>query len=146
MKWLKKKRRIYIDTNVFIGYFSEREDDVKVLRYLFSLRNYELYTSTLALSQIISTLQKRHRDLEYRKRIIDFIYKIRQKMQTIIPLNNADIDTALQMDNVDIEDNIHFVLGSKYKCFFYITNNTKDFNYSNVYVLKPKYTIRVIKD
>lgn len=61
----KKFRRIYIDTNVLIGYFRNVKADVAAMEYMFKLRDYELYTSTLAISQTISTLQGKRKDKAY---------------------------------------------------------------------------------
>lgn len=131
-------RRIYIDTNVLIGNFRGIKTDVQAIAFLFKLRDYELYTSTLALSQTISTLQGRRKDMTYRKQIVDYIKMLKHKINTI-GFSEKDIDAALELDNVDIEDNIQFVLGKKMGCCTYITNNVKDFRYNTVFVVDTKH-------
>lgn len=134
----KKFRRIYIDTNVLIGYFRNVKADVAAMEYMFKLRDYELYTSTLAISQTISTLQGKRKDKAYRQEIIDFIKRLTHKVK-LIGFASGDIDEALAMDNVDLEDNIQFVLGQKMSCYTYVTNNIKDFRYNTVVVVEPAY-------
>ncbi len=134
----KKFRRIYIDTNVLIGYFRNVKADVLAMEYMFKLRNYELYTSTLAISQTISTLQRKRKDKAYRQQIIEFIKQLTHKVK-LIGFASGDIEEALTMDNVDLEDNIQFVLGQKMSCYTYVTNNIKDFRYNTVAVVEPAY-------
>ncbi len=139
----KKLRRIYIDTNVLVGCFRGVKADVEAMKFMFQLNDNELYTSSLAIAQTISTLQGRKKDLQHRKQIIDYINHLMHHIK-IIGFSEADIKVALTMSHVDIEDNIQFVLGAKQHCYIYITNNIKDFKYNNVYVESPKY-IRNIK-
>lgn len=134
----KKFRRIYIDTNVLIGCFRNVKADVAAMEYMFKLRDYELYTSTLAVSQTISTLQGKRKDKAYRQEIIDFIKRLTHKVK-LIGFASGDIDEALAMDNIDLEDNIQFVLGQKMSCYTYVTNNIKDFRYNTVAVVEPAY-------
>lgn len=131
-------RRIYIDTNVLIGNFRGTKSDVQAMAFLFKLRDFELYTSTLAISQTISTLQGKRKDKVYRRQIVDYIKLLKHKIK-IIGFSEKDIDAALELDNVDVEDNIHFVLGSKLGCYTYVTNNIKDFQYNTINVVAPKY-------
>ena len=134
----KKFRRIYIDANVLVGYFRNVKADVLAMEYMFKLRDYELYTSTLAISQTISTLQGKRKDKAYRQEIIDFIKRLTHKVK-LIGFASGDIDEALAMDNIDLEDNIQFVLGQKMSCYTYVTNNIKDFRYNTVAVVEPAY-------
>lgn len=108
------------------------------MEYMFKLHDYELYTSTLAISQTISTLQGKRKDKAYRQQIIEFIRRLTHKVK-LIGFASGDIDEALAMDNVDLEDNIQFVLGQKMSCYTYVTNNIKDFRYNTVAVVEPAY-------
>lgn len=134
----KKFRRIYIDTNVLIGNFRKVKADVLAIDYLFKLRDYELYTSTLAISQTISTLQGKRKDKAYRQEIINYIKRLKHKIK-LIGFAAGDLDVALELDNTDLEDNIQFVLGQKMSCYTYVTNNIKDFRYNTVAVIEPAY-------
>lgn len=139
----KLKRRLYIDTNVLIGCFRNQKADVQAMDYMFKLKDFELYTSTLAVSQTISTLQGRRKDPIFRKQIIDFVNGLMHKIH-VVGLSATDISAALELPNIDIEDNIQFIVGEKQRCYIYVTNNQKDFKYNNVSIVSPRY-IRSIK-
>ena len=144
MKTSKKlQRRIFIDTNVLIGYFRNQTADVNAMEYMFRLKDFELYTSALAISQTISTLQGKRKDSAYRQKITDYIIAMMNKIN-VIGLSAADIHKALSLHNVDIEDNIQFTTREKQRCYIYVTNNQKDFKYNNVLIVTPRY-IRSIK-
>ena len=51
----------------------------------------------------------------------------------------SDINNALNIESSDIEDNIQYAISLKKKCFYFITNNQKDYKYfSNITVLIPQ--------
>ncbi len=140
MKSSKKARRIFVDTNVFVGHFREVKADLIAMGKLTKLRDCELYTSALAVAQTISTLQGRKKDTEHRQKIVEYIEWLMHQFN-VIGLTDSDIENALHRSEMDIEDNIQFVAGEKAKCFTYITNNKKDFKqyqYNNVRVISPK--------
>ncbi len=132
----KRFRRIYIDTNVFVGCFRQRKVDVNALEYLFKLKNYELYTSTLAISQTISILQGKSKDHVFCSNIKTFVERVMHKVK-VIGFSASDIEKALSLTTIDMEDNIQFVLGEKMSCYTYVTNNIKDFRYNNIEVVEP---------
>ena len=134
----KLKRRLYIDTNVLIGYFRNQKADVQAMDYMFKLRDCELYTSALAISQTISTIQGKRRDPLFRKNIIDFVMGLMHKIH-VVSLAATDISAALELPNIDIEDNIQFIVGEKQRCYIYVPNNQKDFKYNNVVIVSPRY-------
>ncbi len=80
----------------------------------------------------------KEKDKAYRQEIIDFIKRLTHKVK-LIGFASGDIDEALAMDNIDLEDNIQFVLGQKMSCYTYVTNNIKDFRYNTVAVVEPAY-------
>lgn len=76
--------------------------------------------------------------------IIPRINNLQHKINIVgFPVN--DIQKALLMNNLDLEDNIQFVLGEKMGCYTYVTNNIKDFRYNTVEVVEPSH-IRNIGD
>ena len=133
----KTQRRVYFDTNVFVSCFRNQQHDVDAIKFLFGLRDTELYTSALSISQTISTLQGKRKSLEYRQQIIDFINRILRKVN-VTSVAETDIKSALAMPNIDIEDNIQYNIGCKSYCNVFVTNNVSDFNYVDVRVFNPK--------
>jgi len=142
------KKRIYIDTNVLVNYFTKQPDDVQCLDYLFSkVRKEILFTSSLAVVQAISILQtkKKNRIAFSQKKAVESGEKIYQKF-SVIDLVSGDVKNGFQHQNSDVEDNVHYVLSQKLKCNVIITNNTNDFNYfADVIVVSPKETTRLRK-
>jgi predicted nucleic acid-binding protein len=136
------QKRIYVDTNVLVNYFTRQSDDVQCLDYLFSkVRKEILFTSSLAVVQAISILQtkKEKRKKFVRAEIIECNKKLNASF-SIIDLVNSDIQNGEKENNEDVEDNVHLVLAEKLRCEVVITNNTKDFAYfrNRVISLTPK--------
>ncbi len=137
-------RRIYIDTNVFVGYYRKLKHDVAAISLLFSLKDYELFTSTLAICQTISIIQGRKCDEARRAIIVNFINHLLAKVK-IINISESDIREAMTLPNIDLEDNIQFVSGKKGRCYTYVTNNKKDFKqYFNITVVEPKHIRNIL--
>jgi predicted nucleic acid-binding protein len=132
---------IYIDTNVLRNFFTGQKADVECLRYVFSVRRKErLFTSTFAVGQVLSGLQKSNskRHGFSHEQTIETGKYISQKF-TLIDFVESDMYNSLLLDNVDIEDNIHYFLSQKKKCNIIITNDIKGFSYFyNILVIKPE--------
>jgi predicted nucleic acid-binding protein len=127
------ENHIFVDTNVLIGYFVKRQKDVAALNYIFSLKGKRLYTSSLSIAQVISVLQKKHTNDTTKKFATYLMGKF-----NIISFVEEDIKTALKLKGTDIEDNIQYALSKKLKCYWFVTNNIKDYtSFLDVDVLLP---------
>ena len=125
---------IFVDTNVLIGFFINLKNDKSALNYLFELHGKRLFTSTLAVAQLVSVFQKKKTNAEIKK----IIKSIQAKFE-ILSFVDSDITKAVAIEASDIEDNIQYVISSKKKCFYFVTNNTKDYTYfADIKVLDPK--------
>lgn len=121
--------KIYVDTNVLVNYFTGVENDILALNYIFSKRGKKiLFTSTLALVQMVSQLQKKkgERAAFGKEKVIDCLDRIYQKF-TILELDNNTLDKAKKIECKDVEDAVHYVISQKVNCDGIITNNKKDF-------------------
>ncbi|MBO5974984.1 MAG: type II toxin-antitoxin system VapC family toxin [Paludibacteraceae bacterium] len=132
-----KERRIFIDTNVLIGFYHGIKKDVEAMNYLLKLKNYECYTSALAIAQTISTCQGSKKRKIAKDAIIQFIKQLMGKIN-VIGFTDKDILNAMNLPTNDIEDNIQYVIGSKLSCYYYITNNIKDYKFNNISPILPK--------
>lgn len=132
-----KERRIFIDTNVLIGYYRGLKHDVAAMKYLLKLKDYECYTSALAIAQTISTCQGRKKGKISKDTIVRFVKPLMGKIQ-IIGFSDKDISSALEMQTNDLEDNMQYVIGSKLSCYYYITNNVKDYKFNNISPVLPQ--------
>lgn len=131
-----KERRIFIDTNVLIGYFRGQKQDVTAMEHLFRLRDYECYTSVLAIAQTISTCQGSKKAKMDKSKIMSFIKLLSHRVH-FIGFTDKDIDSAFDMPGNDVEDNIQYVIGSKLQCYYYVTHNIKDYKFNNISPVLP---------
>ena len=127
----KFEYRIYVDTNVLVDYYTGQNDAIACLKYLFATsRRENLFTSSLALVQTASQLQKkntqRNRKAVTRDKTIEYLEFISAKF-TIIDLTQKDISDSFPLKNNDVEDNVHYIISKKLKCNRIITRNTKDY-------------------
>jgi len=131
---------VYIDTNVLRNFFTGQTADVECLRFIFSIRRKEkLFTSTLAVVQALSGLQKSNRNRKgfTKEKIIEISKYISQKI-SLIDFFESDFYKGIALESEDVEDNIHYFLGQKKNCNLIITNDTKGFsNFYNIIALKP---------
>jgi len=127
------ENHIFLDTNVLIGAYSGKELDKKCLQYLFSLTGKRLYASTLSIAQLVSVFQKKQTNEKIKEIVRNLITKF-----TLIGFSDKDVVYSLNFEGADMEDNIQYVISRKFNCFYFITNNRKDYvNFSNIEVLKP---------
>ncbi|MBR6092037.1 MAG: type II toxin-antitoxin system VapC family toxin [Bacteroidales bacterium] len=133
------KNHIFIDTNILVGAYNGKETDRQCLQYLFSLTGKKLFVSALSVSQFVSVMQKKHDNRQIREWLKYFLLKF-----NIVSFQKDDILKSLLYENTDMEDNIQYVLGQKTKCFYFVTNNTKDYKFINIEALKPA-NVRLIK-
>ena len=124
---------IFVDTNVLIGWWVGNQDDANCLKYLFSLRGKRLYTSALRMAQFVSVLQKTESNANIRKAVNSLVAKFK-----IISFTEKDLVESLEVANLDMEDNIQYIISSKARCFHFVTNNKKDYDkLSNINVVIP---------
>lgn len=132
-----RERRIFIDTNVLVGYYRNQKRDVAALKYILKLKDYECYTSALAIAQTISTCQGKRKSKISKDIIIAFIKPLIAKIK-VIGYIDKDIEAAFDLPSNDLEDNIQYIIGSKLGCYYYITNNIKDYKFNNISPVLPQ--------
>jgi predicted nucleic acid-binding protein len=128
---------IFIDTNIFIYAFTGNKKAEKCLDYLKKLEKRKLFTSSFCIGTMISALQKTKgaRKKLPKKEIIDICSQKLSKIN-ILPFSKADIINSFSHEGLDMEDNIQYEIGSKAKCYYYITADSKGFgDYNNIQVL-----------
>jgi len=124
---------IFVDTNVLIGAFSDKQQDKRCLDYLFSLKGKHLFISVLSVAQLVSVFQKRKTNTV----IKDIVRSLLAKF-TIIGFSEIDIENSLNYDFADMEDNIQYIISRKMNCSYFVTNNRKDYISFNFNVLSPR--------
>jgi predicted nucleic acid-binding protein len=124
---------IFVDTNVLIGAFSDKQQDKKCLEYLYSLKGKYLFISTLSVAQLVSVFQKRETNEVIKNMVRSLIAKF-----TIVEFSKTDIENSLNFAFSDMEDNIQYVISKKMKCAYFVTNNRKDYMSFNLNVIIPR--------
>lgn len=128
---------IFVDTDIIVGAFVGLEKEKKCLDYLFSpaINRRRLFLSSLSIAQFVAMFQRRKiDDNEIRKYVKFLLSKF-----NIISFTENDINESLEFKHGDMEDAMQFVIGKKVRCFYYVTNNTKDYNkIKNIKVINSK--------
>ena len=130
---------IFVDTNVLVGAFRNNFPDKYCLQYLLSLCGKRLFISSLSVAQLVSVFQKTNTNAEIKKMVRYLLAKF-----NVISFTDKDITHSLEIERKDMEDNIQYIISQKFNCFYFITNNRRDYVYFNtINVLKPL-NVRVI--
>jgi len=129
-----KNISIYVDTNVIRNYCVGQKAEIECLKFLFEKRKRKkLFTSTLAIGQIISVIQKK----KGMQDCLKDMYLFNDKM-TAIDFSEKDMLKSYSETGCDIEDRMHYVLSKKKDCKIIITNDNRGFlTYTDVIVVKP---------
>ena len=130
---------IFVDTNILNGFYLNKIADVECLKYLFSLKGKKLFVSSLSIGQLVAFFHKKITN-DKMKDIIRYLFT----KFTIIEFNEQDIQKSLIYDYSDLEDTIQYVIGTKMKCFYFITNDKHFATFRNIKALKSS-EIRSIK-
>jgi predicted nucleic acid-binding protein len=124
---------IFVDTNVLIGAYLGNKEDARCLKRLSDVDGKRLFISILSVAQLVSVFQKRKSNTE----IVDIVHLLQAKFN-ILTFTEDDLNKALTLSGTDIEDNIQYVISRKMNCFYFVTNNRKDYvSFFNVDVLLP---------
>ena len=130
---------IFVDSNVLNGFYLARTADVECLKYLFSLKGKKLFISSLSIGQLVAFFHKKFANDKI-KEIVRYLFT----KFTVIEFNEQDIQKSLLYDYSDMEDTFQYVIGTKMKCFYFVTNDKHFSAFRNISVLKPS-EIRKIK-
>ena len=143
-----KSIRIYVDTNVLVNYCTGQQADVDALTYIFSKRRREtLFTSSLAIVQTITQLQKSNKSRKAfdRASVVELMNKLMAKF-SVIDLSKNDLNKGFAYENRDVEDSIHYALCEKLKCDTILTNNLSDCDYfKKIKKISPAMGLTLIK-
>ena len=122
---------IFVDTNVLNGVYLNRAADMECFKYLFSLKGKRLFISSLSIAQFVAFFQKRYTN-EKIKEIIRYLFT----KFTVVEFSEQDIQKSLELNYSDMEDAIQYVIGTKMKCFYFVTNDKQFSTFRNIKTLK----------
>ena len=126
------KNCIFVDTNVLNGFYLNKTVDVECFKYLFALKGKRLFISSLSIGQFVAFFHKKFSN-DKMKDIIRYLFT----KFTVIEFGEQEIQKSMLYNYADLEDTIQYVIGTKMKCFFFITNDKHFFAFRNIRALKP---------
>lgn len=129
------ENRVFVDTNVLVNYIIGEQKNVECIKYLFTLKGKTICISSLSVAQIVAIFQKKWGNNDIERLIKHFQTKFK-----ILPFSEDNIEKSLYIkQSNDYEDKMQYSIGCKGRCFYFITNNIKDYrNLMNISVLHPE--------
>ena len=130
------KKKIYIDTCVFISYLMEEQNENPYFLFQKILENkFEIVFSQILFKEF----KKKGTELN----ILEDIKKLIEKIKKICKYENIhydeeDLKKAKKL-NIHFPDNLHIILAKKSNCDYLITYDKEYFNFQNILKIKnPK--------
>ncbi len=125
--------KVFIDTNVFLDAFLNRDDGSakKVLKFVLQ-QDMKLFCNDITIVNIVYLIRKK-----FSKDEIDKIIDKLIDSYTIVPANSKIIADANHSLFKDFEDGIQYFCVKEIEADLIITNNKKDFTFSKIEVLSP---------
>jgi len=133
------KNHIFVDTNVLNGFYLNIKADVECLKFLFSMNSKRLFISSLSIGQFVAFFQKKMANAKIKEIIRYLATKF-----TIVDFGEQDIQKSLLFPYSDMEDTMQYVIGTKMKCYYFVTNDKGFATFINIKAVKPA-QIRCIK-
>ena len=117
-------KKVFLDTNILIDTIEERRfsDSSKAVVSKGNEGNFSLFASLLSFVNIAYIRRKHpvdeiYTDLSNLRRVLN-----------VVPINDVQLDAALNNRIKDFEDNIQFQCAKAAGCDVIVTNNVKDFD------------------
>ena len=125
--------KVFIDTNVFLDSYLQRDNGVacSVLDFLEE-QNFEIYLNDISVINIAYIIKKAFSKDEIKEKI-DLI----TNQYHIVCASEQIISDANSSEFKDFEDGVQYFCAKKIEADLIITNNKKDFTFSEIDVLSP---------
>jgi predicted nucleic acid-binding protein len=123
--------KIFIDANVLVGVLNKEVPLFHFASRVISLadnKNIELCTTPICLAIAYYFSEKKSgAKVAHRK------FELLQKHVTIIDVNKTDVSNTLADKRIaDVEDGIEYFSAKRAKCQFIVTENVRDFFFSDI--------------
>ena len=128
------ENRVFIDTNVLINCILGDRENLRCVQYLSTLQGKSICISSLSVAQTVALLQKHKSRLDLDSIVNKLLVKFK-----ILSFTEDDIKKSISISQTnDYEDKMQYAVCCKGKCFYIVTNNTKDYNrLLNVRTISP---------
>ena len=124
--------KIFIDTNIFLDLILKRENYKEAL-ILFNAIEQELFKGVIldiTLLNIDYIAKKQIKDIR------EFLSLV-NKTFVIVGATNFEIKEALKLENIDLEDNLQYIMAKKSDCKMIISND-KNFLQKELQIISSK--------
>ena len=125
---------LFLDANVLFDFFLNREG-VEYAREILQMgykKQCSLYVSSLSFSHLAYTMRK-----VAKGKALYSILETLQEMVNIASVDEEVITKAIRLGANDFEDAIQYFSACKIDADCIVTNNIKDFAFSEIRVIKP---------
>ncbi len=112
--------KIFVDTNIFLDLILKREHYKEALLILNAIekKHFEAFILDITILNIDYIAKKQTKDIRDFLRAINTLFNI-------IGGSNLSVRKALDLDNMDLEDNLQYISAKESKCKLIITNDRK---------------------
>ena len=127
-------RKVFLDTNVLLDFFLCREgvDHARSILLMGYGETCELYVSSLAFSHLAYIMRK----VAKGNALYDILDTLMEMVRVVSVDRNVIADSVALRAN-DFEDAIQYYSAKKIGADYIVTNNIKDFGFSDIDVVKP---------
>lgn len=132
------KKRVLIDTNVVLDFLLKRanyEIAFEIINLAVNNEVIEFLTATTITD--INFLSMKYSNPKMDSYTVQEKIKDLLKIIDILPVLKSDIEKALELHWLDMEDALQYSVALTNKCDCIVTNNTKDFEKAEIEVLNP---------
>lgn len=131
---------VFLDTNILLDFLLRREgvDNAKEILKQGYQGKIDLYVSSLSFSNIAYIVRKQFKG----EALYKMLTTIRE-MVSIVSVDVSIIDNAINSQAPDFEDAIQYFSAKDIKADYIVTNNIKDFLFSNIKVLTSKEFVQI---
>ena len=127
-------RKVFVDTNVILDFILRREGELHAMD-LFQMAEegkIELFVSFLTMANVAYVARK-HRT---REELYEYLREL-SSLFKILSMDETQFSEALSTIVPDFEDLLQYVCARKNNCDCLVTNNVRDFTFSEIPVYTP---------
>ena len=125
--------KVFVDTNVFLDSYLERDDGVaKSLFDFLENSNIEIVLNDISIINIAYIIRKKFSKDEIKEKI-----DLMTTQYYIVCASERIISDANNSNFKDFEDGVQYFCAKEIEADLIITNNKKDFTFSEIEVLSP---------
>lgn len=133
--------KVFLDTNILLDYLLRREgvDNAREILMQGYQGKIKLYVSSLSFSNIAYIVRK-----QFKGEALYNMLTIIREMAGVVSVDESIIDNAIGLRAADFEDAIQYFSAKNIKANCIVTNNIKDFQFSEIKVVTSKEFVDLI--